>query len=183
MVLLRPAEPKDAPAAARLHIASWQSAYKGILPDAYLYDEIHRERPAAWHRLLAGEEGEALVILAEDGAEPGRNGELVGLIAIRLGMNDGFDAYLDNLHVHPDYRGGGLGRRLIAAAVEALIARGQKSIYLWVFDQNPAARRLYERLGGQIGEGGFDDFAGAAAAHTRIFWPDMAVLLDACQQN
>jgi hypothetical protein len=35
-MLLRPAEPGDAIAVARVHVRSWQAAYRTLLPDDYL---------------------------------------------------------------------------------------------------------------------------------------------------
>jgi NAD(P)-dependent dehydrogenase (short-subunit alcohol dehydrogenase family) len=35
-MLLRPAEPDDALAVARVHVRSWQAAYRTLLPDDYL---------------------------------------------------------------------------------------------------------------------------------------------------
>jgi len=35
-MLLRPAQPADAAAVARVHVRSWQVAYRGLLPDEYL---------------------------------------------------------------------------------------------------------------------------------------------------
>jgi hypothetical protein len=41
-ILLRPAEPDDAIAVARVHVRSWQAAYRSLLPDAYL-DQLRPE--------------------------------------------------------------------------------------------------------------------------------------------
>jgi ribosomal protein S18 acetylase RimI-like enzyme len=45
-MLLRPAEPVDAMEVARVHVRSWQAAYRGLLPDAYL-DELRPNDRAA----------------------------------------------------------------------------------------------------------------------------------------
>jgi len=41
-MLLRPAEPDDAIAVARVHVRSWQAAYRTLLPDDYL-DQLRLE--------------------------------------------------------------------------------------------------------------------------------------------
>ncbi|MEM7171193.1 MAG: GNAT family N-acetyltransferase [Pseudomonadota bacterium] len=181
---IRQAGTTDGAAIAQLHIDSWQAAYRDILPTAYLDDEIYRERPAAWAKTLAEEAGKNLVLVAEAErrSQDLVHGAIQGVIAVRLGLNDGFDAFLDNLHVHPTCRGQGLGKILIAAAVRDLMALGLSSLYLWVYDQNAGAIRLYEKLGGQKGEQGFDDFGGAHAPHTQYCWPDISKLLAACRE-
>lgn len=47
----------------------------------------------------------------------------------------------------PDYRGKGIGARLIAAALDASRALGLERVELAVFDNNTRARRLYEKFG------------------------------------
>ena len=47
----------------------------------------------------------------------------------------------------PDYRGQGVGTRLMALAVEASRASGLERVELAVFADNHRARRLYEKMG------------------------------------
>ena len=171
----RDAVPEDWAAIADLHIASWRSAYRGILPETYLDDTIFEERRAFWRSALAGQRGDDLVIVATRGLE------LNGVMAVRLGADRGYDATIENLHVRPDLRGGGLGRRLIAAAAERLMAAAVSTICLWVFDRNESAIRFYEGLGGKREARGFDDFAGAQTPHTQIIWTDLGELRAACR--
>ncbi len=173
-VLLRNATHEDASAITALHVASWRSAYRGVLPDAYLDGEAEAERGAHWDKTLSSLKPEDLVLVAEDADG------LRGFIAVYRDAEPGYDAYLDNLHVRPGHRGGGLGRRLLAAALSRTIADGAKTLCLWAFDQNEGAIRFYERLGGKPVEHGFDPFAGSNAAHTKIAWHDLPAFLKAC---
>jgi ribosomal protein S18 acetylase RimI-like enzyme len=49
--------------------------------------------------------------------------------------------------VHPDFRGRGLGRRLLRAAVRFCKSRGRRRIYLWTASELDAARHLYTGAG------------------------------------
>ena len=49
--------------------------------------------------------------------------------------------------VHPDFRGRGLGRRLLRAAVRFCKSRGRRRIYLWTTGELVAARHLYTGAG------------------------------------
>ena len=59
--MIRQAEVADGPRIAQIHIAAWQEAYEGLLPDDYLsgldgelegtrvpYDRFHRVEAAPW---------------------------------------------------------------------------------------------------------------------------------------
>jgi ribosomal protein S18 acetylase RimI-like enzyme len=65
-----------------------------------------------------------------------RNGEVVGLAVIDGG-------WLEHLYVHPSRFGTGTGTKLF----RQMSAQHPKGFQLWVFQQNVAARRFYERLG------------------------------------
>ncbi len=54
---------------------------------------------------------------------------------------------IQSLRVHPDYRGAGIGSRLVRACEEYSQRKGHERISLSVALDNPRARRLYERLG------------------------------------
>lgn len=54
---------------------------------------------------------------------------------------------IQSVRVHPEFRGLGIGSRLLAACEEYSAAQGHKRISLSVALDNRAARRLYERLG------------------------------------
>ncbi len=170
----RDASVEDFAAIAELQIENWRSVYRGILPDAYLDDTIVEERREFWRTASrARPEGQLVLVTTTDDV-------LAGFISVYLNADPGIDATIENLHVRPHLQGRGLGRRLLAAAAERLIAIPAKSVCLWVFDANGAAIRFYRRLGGAADAYGYDDFAGGHVPHTRIIWRDIKVLFVAC---
>jgi len=59
-----------------------------------------------------------------------------------------YGAFLDNLHVVPKRTGQGIGRRLLTAVAELLLADGRGGgLYLWVIQQNARARQFYAKAG------------------------------------
>ncbi len=54
---------------------------------------------------------------------------------------------MDGIAVHEDYRGQGIGSRLLHEIVNYARGNGFKTVRLDVIDINPGARRLYERRG------------------------------------
>jgi ribosomal protein S18 acetylase RimI-like enzyme len=167
---IRPATLADTDAIAALHAASWRSAYRGIFKDSTLGPALDNERRTHWGNRLATMIADDTVLIAGD----------VGFIAVWAEGDPGFGAYIDNLHVHPERRSGGVGRRLLGEAMRRVASRGETGAYLWVFDDNLRAIDFYRRLGGEIVEGGFDEIDGKQVAHSRIAWRDTARLAKSC---
>jgi ribosomal-protein-alanine N-acetyltransferase len=57
------------------------------------------------------------------------------------------ELHLLNVAVHPEHRGGAIGRRLVEAVLDGGRTTGARVVYLEVRAGNVAARRLYRRLG------------------------------------
>lgn len=70
--------------------------------------------------------------------------EDAGLILVRTVAGE---AEILTVGVRPELRGGGVGRRLVAAALQAARKDGADSVFLEVAEDNPAARRLYAGQG------------------------------------
>jgi GNAT superfamily N-acetyltransferase len=141
MPSLRDGRKADAGAVAALHIASWQAAYRGELPDAFLDNQSLSERTADWERRLGAG---TRVALLEDASL------LLGFAAFGRSRDADADPAvvweLHNLHILPDRRGGGLGRLLFDAAADEGRRAGGARLTLWVAERNLPARRFYERL-------------------------------------
>ena len=74
-----------------------------------------------------------------------------GALIIVDGEGRGFAAvdppWLDALYVRPEAWGTGLAARLHDEALAALRRSGETTARLWVLEENPRARRFYERRG------------------------------------
>jgi ribosomal protein S18 acetylase RimI-like enzyme len=75
-----------------------------------------------------------------------RDGAPVGFASVRPGEGPG-QGHLSNLFVDPSHWGIGIGRGLLARAVEAMRRRGWTTGALSTQSGNARARRLYERSG------------------------------------
>jgi GNAT superfamily N-acetyltransferase len=146
--VIRAAEPADAPAIARVHIASWQSAYRGLLPDAYLdgLSATLPERTARWEGMLWHPASpDNLTVLAE---LPGPG--LVGFAkagAERRGRPD-FDCELHAIYLLAAHQRAGLGRALFTRCCDHLRGLGRRRMIAWMLRGNPAGD-FYAALGGE----------------------------------
>ena len=170
---IRRAGPGDWAAVAAIHAASWRSAYRGIYANSYLDGEAPEERRAFWRAALAEMDPELDAVFVAEEA-----GEAVGFACVRREA-EAAGPLLDNLHVLPERKGGGIGRRLIRAAAEWLVAKDPEAgLQLGVWKDNVAARGFYARLGGrEVEEYALETPGGGTAAQLRVRWDRAAELM------
>ncbi len=136
---IRPATSADAAAIARAHVASWQAAYTGILPGEFLAGLSVERRSLRWADNLAMGNATTVVIETEEG-------EVAGFASLGPGPQpDVGELYA--IYLSPQHWGTGMGRMLMTAAEGELVAGGYRHAILWVFADNPRARRFYESAG------------------------------------
>jgi GNAT superfamily N-acetyltransferase len=144
-MLLRPAQPEDALAVARVHVRSWQAAYRNILPDDYL-DQLRPEDRAAKYDLATRDPLEPRTIVAvEEGMTPAIRG-----FATTMPVTDSeMPGYgeLCALYVDPQRWGKGLGVALVSAARAQMWEHGFRNAILWVLTGNVRAERFYQNDG------------------------------------
>jgi GNAT superfamily N-acetyltransferase len=163
----------DADAIGALHAQSWFTAYRGILLDSYLDNDLQRERQDYWRGKLPTLSAKEFIVVAEDDT-----GGVVGFAAVMDEPENGYDALLDNLHVRPDLKGKGLGGQLMKAVALKLRDSGRGSFYLWVLKGNVAAEQFYKSKGGVAEEISSTEFGGRIIGKTRFVWTDLSVLID-----
>lgn len=165
----------DAEAIAALHVASWRSAYRGVFTDHYLDHEADAERRNVWRaRLQADAPTRDWGVVAAD-----PTGRLLGFAYVMPDHDPVWGDYIDNLHVAPDLKGGGIGRRLMQGVAERLQRDGStRPLYLWVLDVNTAARAFYERLGAEVTDPRLSDpLAGQQHPVWRCVWRKPSTLM------
>ena len=144
---IRPAKPRDAAAIARLHIRTWQVAYRGQLPDVFLeaLDAEIDQRTSRWQGWIADATSHRWVqLVAQD------RDRLVGFVTFGPSGDEPVDPRIGEvyaIYVDPSHWDRGYGRALFAAAVRGLTDAGFSEATLWVLDTNTCARRFYEIAG------------------------------------
>jgi len=107
---------------------------------------------ASVERIMARDDAEYL--LAAAGDEP------QAVVQVRYRWSvwwDAEDCWLEDLFVHGDARGAGLGRALTEAVMERAAARGCCRVELDVNSENTSALSLYRSLGFETGKTGGQD--------------------------
>jgi ribosomal protein S18 acetylase RimI-like enzyme len=173
MATIRPAVPEDAEAIARVHVASWQTTYRGIIPDDVLAGLSVERRAEMWARAAgqSGREGRSLTV-AEDGDR------IVGFAAGGPVQHPDpvYTGELYAIYLLASHQRLGIGRRLVAAVAAALDAGGHRTMLLWVLTANEPARRFYESLGGRAVRDQRTTLGGRDYPETGYGWDDLPAL-------
>lgn len=147
---IRPAATADADQLGKVHVAAWQWAYRGLMPDDLLDSLRPQARARLWKRWLEDPADKFSAIVAEI------DGEIVGFASSGTSTDDDIpDDAVELLAIYllQEHVGTGVGSRLLQAIEATWIESGTKFATLWVLEKNTNTRRFYERHG-WIAEGG-----------------------------
>jgi ribosomal protein S18 acetylase RimI-like enzyme len=160
---VRRARLEDARAIAQVHAETWREAYEHVFGAERLASVTVDARLAQWERILAAGQSDVFVVPSADGA----NG-IVGFVSTGDSRDADADAELFAIYVLPEAWGSGAGAALMRAGIEAMGLRAAGDAVLWVLDDNPRARRFYEREGWALdGERKEDAYLGLRVAEVR----------------
>jgi ribosomal protein S18 acetylase RimI-like enzyme len=141
-ILIRTARPEDASRIARLDVETWRATYAGILATPFLVGLSTQRRELGWATVIEREPRDVRVALNSDG-------DIVGFGSCgRCRPGAPFAGEVFTLYVAPDWQNQGIGRGLLLALFERLVAQGCSSAIIWVLRDNPG-RFFYHRLGGR----------------------------------
>ena len=117
---VEPASLRDAPALARIHGASFHRGW-----GESEFESMLAERNTLAHRLRMGR-------------------KIVGFSVSRIAADE---AEILSIALAQSHRGRGLSHNLLLTHLGHLAGRGVRTVFLEVEENNPPARRLYERAG------------------------------------
>jgi GNAT superfamily N-acetyltransferase len=146
-MIVRVATHNDVPAIARVHVDTWRTTYRGIVPDEHLANLSYERRANGWYQILnhaskdgnftyvAEEEPDKIVGFANGGVE--RTGDPV------------YKGELTAIYIRQNHQGKRIGSFLVQAVAERLSQSDINSMLAWVSIDNPACQ-FYAALGGKL---------------------------------
>ena len=137
----------DAHEVARIHTASWQHAYKGIMSDSFLLNIDTKKREENWKKGFT--EGPKIIrLVLEDSGQ---------MKAFACGFHNrhqdklpACDCELWAIYADPKAVGLGYGHKIMDAYMYELKSRAFKNMCVWVLKDNKRARKFYEQSGGTL---------------------------------
>jgi GNAT superfamily N-acetyltransferase len=139
---IRLAVPKDAMAVARVHVRTWQAAYRNLIPNDYL-DQLSVEERAGRYDFTGVDPSKPRTIVAEE------SGLIIGFASTMPSREADLTKHgeLCALYVDPEHWGHGFGASLVTAARRHLFTTGSLQAYLWILLGNDRAERFYRKDG------------------------------------
>lgn len=147
-MIIRRATVEDSLAIARMHISTWQHAYRGIVSQAYLDRLSVANRERMWVEVFERASWEILV--AETAAE------IVGFVSFGKSRNESAVKDVGEIYaiyVAPSHWSTGVGRSLWESALARLRELSFAHVIVWVLAANQKAIRFYERMGCSLSAG------------------------------
>lgn len=125
-----------------MHVDSWKTTYRGILPDDFLEGLGYRGREAIWANL-----DPERVLVAESADDA-----IVGFSAFGRERSEDrvYQGEVYSIYLLEEWQGRGIGVQLMRLSARALHAQGHRGLLVWVLAANRNARRFYEKLGGKV---------------------------------
>jgi GNAT superfamily N-acetyltransferase len=142
--LIRPADTSDAARLGEVHVAAWQWAYRGLMPDEVLDSLRPDARARAWEHMLGERDSGFQAWVAEV------DGEVIGFASSGAPLDDDLpegSVELMAIYLLEPYLHTGIGSQLIEAAESAWVDQGSQLGVLWVLEDNTGTIEFYERHG------------------------------------
>ncbi len=169
--MIRPATADDATTVARVHVESWRTTYRNLMPNAVL-DGLSVERRADFWRQVIERATKQFVFVAED------EGRTVGFVngGSEQEADPHYTAELYALYLLEDYQGRGYGKALFDVTVKTFAQRGHAAMLLWVLSTNPS-RGFYEAMGGTYLKTKPLELGGETLEEVAYGWDDLPSLV------
>ena len=141
-MILRPAVADDAMAVARVHVRSWQVAYRDLMPGEYLAG-LRPEDRARQYDFTSPDPARPRTLVATEADT------VLGFATISAARDESLagQGELCALYVEPDCWGRGIGGALASAARGELCRLGFMRAVLWVVAGNARAKEFYRADG------------------------------------
>ncbi|WP_053375918.1 GNAT family N-acetyltransferase [Paenibacillus sp. FJAT-27812] len=137
---------EDVTSIAQVHVASWQTTYKGIISDDYLNNLSVESRLNNWIGVFQNPKPDHAVIVVEND-----DGAIVGFTHGGKCRSEqyNFDSEVYSIYLLKEYQGQGYGKVLFSTLINHLKLHNYHSCMLWVLADN-SAKAFYSSLGGKI---------------------------------
>jgi len=143
---IREADIGDVEGISVVHVNSWRTTYKGLLPDTYLSQLSVKNKVINWNWTFKNLKRDEVTFVAINHEE-----QIVGFCNSGKNRDTDFeyDGEIYAIYLLEEYQGCGIGKQLIKTLIDTFTLKGYSSIIVWVLEGNPS-EEFYKKLGGQL---------------------------------
>jgi ribosomal protein S18 acetylase RimI-like enzyme len=140
---LRHAIPDDAMAVAKVHVNSWRSAYRSLVPDDRLAKLDHTRVAESFRKSISLGSEDIYIVEEID--------TVIGFLALGRcrdsDVDQGVTGEIYAMYLVPEQWRKGIGQSMWREGERIFKSRGYSQVVLWVFEVNEQGRRFYEAMG------------------------------------
>ncbi|MHA6252816.1 GNAT family N-acetyltransferase [Oceanobacillus sp. CAU 1775] len=158
----------DAKAIAKVHVDSWRTTYKGIIPQSFLDNLSYEQREKLWQKNLADKE--QYILVAEN-----TEGQIIGFGTAAKRQENKIEnsSDLTSIYLLEEYQGKGIGRQLLAELFRHFVHLGCEKVFVEVLDDNKT-KHFYEYYGATLVEEVQIKIGGEVLNELIYVWDDVA---------
>jgi len=140
---IRKANIQDAQSIGKVHVDSWRTTYKGILPDDFLNRLSYEQRTELWKNNIS--DATNYVLVAEN-----EQGEIIGFATSSTRKRNSVvnSTDLTSIYLLEQYHGKGIGKQLLKEIFTYCNQKGYEKVFVEVLAENKT-RYFYEYYGAQ----------------------------------
>lgn len=141
---IREATIHDAQGIAKVHVDSWRTTYKGIIPDDFLNNLSYEQRTELWIHNIGRKNN--FILVAES-----TEGEIIDFADFWKRETNTIpnSSDLTSIYLLEEYQGKGMGRKLLERLFLKIKQLGYQSIFVEVLAENKT-RYFYEYYGAKL---------------------------------
>ena len=141
-LIIRKANLSDAPGIAKVHVDSWRSTYKGIIPQSFLDGLSYEQRTILWKNNISDKNN--TIYVAEN------EGEIIGFVTggTRNTNKEAGASDLTSIYLLEEWQGKTIGKKLLNQIMIAFLEQGYQKIYVDVLAANKT-RQFYQYYGAE----------------------------------
>lgn len=134
----------DAKGIAKVHVDSWKTTYRNIIPDEFLKNLSYDQRTDTWYRNISIEGNFVFVAVNNEG-------EIVGFADCGTRESNYFNntGDLSSIYLLEEYHGKGIGKQLLKQIFLQFRELGFHKVFVEVLELNKT-RYFYEYYGAQL---------------------------------
>lgn len=174
---IRQARAKDAAGIAKVHVDSWRTTYKNILPAEFLANLSYGQRTALWDSNISDQTN--YVVVAENA-----DGTIIGFGTAAKRKNNTVEgaADLTSIYLLADYQSQGIGKLLMAKLFLHFKQWGYKNVFVEVLEENKT-RYFYEYYGAKAIKSVEIKMAGTVLKELIYEWDQIDAVLQKLIEN